>query len=424
MIQILTPTGYIDISTATVGTQVKTFVPGAAVPVINTITAIQYADATEWARWWDGQTVPSFDFYLINGTFTINREQSIWASMKVVHAKDLNVGDTIYNDTNHPVTITSISTVSAAGWWRLEVDGNHLYTIDGFVVHNASRFWVGGTGTWDSSTTTHWAPGTGGTGGSSVPGSADNVTFDGSSGGGIVTVNFGGTVTIATLTCGAFTGTLDFSANNNSVTLTSSPSFNGSGSGTRTINLGNGTWNLNGTTNTNTAWNLATVTGLTFNANSSTIAINSSNTQSVTFSGGGQTYNNLTINNGRGGVNFSGLGNIFATLTINAPCSLILPASITQTITNLVLSSQTSSNPIGIFCASPTLSNVGTISSANSPTLSWVVVRNMTFTGGGTFTAINSFDLGTNSGITITAPSGGGSGPIGQFISAQRGTPY
>src|SRR5689334_24115345 len=103
----------------------------------------------------------------------------------------------------------------------------------------ASRFWVGGTGTWDSSDTTHWAATSGGAGGQSVPGSGDTVTFDGSSGGGTVTLNFGGTITVQSITMGAFTGTWDNSVNNNDITVTASGScFSGSGSGTRTIKLG------------------------------------------------------------------------------------------------------------------------------------------------------------------------------------------
>jgi hypothetical protein len=46
----------------------------------------------------------------------------------------------------------------------------------------ASRFWVGGTGTWSASNTTNWAGTSGGAGGQSVPGVADTVTFDANSG--------------------------------------------------------------------------------------------------------------------------------------------------------------------------------------------------------------------------------------------------
>jgi len=45
----------------------------------------------------------------------------------------------------------------------------------------ADRYWVGGSGDWDASTTTHWASSSGGAGGQSVPTSSDNVFFDSAS---------------------------------------------------------------------------------------------------------------------------------------------------------------------------------------------------------------------------------------------------
>jgi hypothetical protein len=51
-----------------------------------------------------------------------------------------------------------------------------------------NRFWVGGTGNWDG-TTTHWSASSGGAAGASVPTAADDVYFDANSGGGTVTVN-------------------------------------------------------------------------------------------------------------------------------------------------------------------------------------------------------------------------------------------
>lgn len=42
----------------------------------------------------------------------------------------------------------------------------------------ADRYWVGGAGTWDATTTTNWSATTGGTGGASAPTSADNVIFN------------------------------------------------------------------------------------------------------------------------------------------------------------------------------------------------------------------------------------------------------
>ena len=45
----------------------------------------------------------------------------------------------------------------------------------------ATRFWVGGTGNWDASTTTNWSATSGGGGGASVPTAADSVTFNSAS---------------------------------------------------------------------------------------------------------------------------------------------------------------------------------------------------------------------------------------------------
>lgn len=272
----------------------------------------------------------------------------------------------------------------------------------------ASRFWVGGAGTWDGADTTHWSATSGGAGGQSVPGSSDTATFDGSSGGGTVTVNT--TVTIQSLTCGAFTGTLDFSANNNNVTLSAAGGFNCSGTGTRTLNLGNGTYTLSSATAT---WTTATTTNLTFNANSSAIVFSDvSSTQTRTFSGGGLTYNTVTIgSNTSGGVFSIPTAVTITTLNLTAPSNIIFTNTITYTITNAFTFTGTSANLL--FISSNSSGAVATISVASgTPTLTWAGIRAITFTGGATFSASNSFDLGLNTGITVTPPSGGSSGRI------------
>lgn len=119
----------------------------------------------------------------------------------------------------------------------------------------ANRYWVGGTGTWDASDTTHWSATSGGASGASVPGSGDTVTFDGSSGGGTVTVGYDPTVT--SITMGAFTGTLDM--NTRSPTM---QTFSNTGTGTRTLIQGSGTWTITG--NATTVFNQTDVTNLTF----------------------------------------------------------------------------------------------------------------------------------------------------------------
>jgi hypothetical protein len=234
----------------------------------------------------------------------------------------------------------------------------------------------------------------------------DVATFDGSSGGGTVTVN--SNFSIATLTTGAFTGTLDFSANNNSITL--STTFNGSGSGTRTLNMGNGTWTVGGGA-TGTSFTIATTTGLTFHANSSVINI-TGQTNGVSVVGlGGLTYNTVNLQSNTGS-SFSVTGaNTFANLGVAAGAYVVFVQGSTQTVTNAFTWTGTSGSQIGIVSAAP--GTAATISVATgSPTMSWAAVHDMTFTGGATFTATNSFNLNHNSGISITAPTGGGSSNV------------
>jgi hypothetical protein len=72
----------------------------------------------------------------------------------------------------------------------------------------ANRFWVGGTGTWDTTNTANWSATSGGAGGVSVPVSIDAVYFDANSGGGTVTLGADGACGIINLA--AFTGVVDF----------------------------------------------------------------------------------------------------------------------------------------------------------------------------------------------------------------------
>ena len=274
----------------------------------------------------------------------------------------------------------------------------------------AARFWVGGAGTWDASDTAHWAASTGGAGGETVPGASDDVTFDALSGAGTCTVNT--TVTVISITCGAYVGTLDFAANDNNVTLTGAVPFNGSGTGIRTINLGDGTWTLS---SASAAWTMTTVTNLTFSAGASTIAFTSTSVSaSKSFLGGGLTYNAVSLVAGVGPegsrIAFTG-SNTIATLTIGAGRLWILTSGTTQTITTLSFAG-TRSLPVAISVT--TSNSLATISiAAGTVTLDYCVyIRDMTFSGGATFLATNSFGFANNSGITISKPSFGG-GVIG-----------
>lgn len=89
----------------------------------------------------------------------------------------------------------------------------------------ASRFWVGGTGTWDGSSTTNWSATSGGAGGASVPTAADDVTFNGSSGGGVCTL--GANVNCLTLNINTYTGTLAFGTNTITISGNAATIFTG-----------------------------------------------------------------------------------------------------------------------------------------------------------------------------------------------------
>jgi hypothetical protein len=97
----------------------------------------------------------------------------------------------------------------------------------------ATRYWVGSTlgGLW--SDTAKWSATSGGSGGASVPGSADTAIFNSVSGAGPATLD--SNVTIQTLTTTGWTGTLAFGTN--------TISLNGTGA----IFVGDTTYNVTGT---------------------------------------------------------------------------------------------------------------------------------------------------------------------------------
>lgn len=272
----------------------------------------------------------------------------------------------------------------------------------------ASRFWVGGTGTWDSTTTTHWATGTGGGGGASAPVAGDTITFDGASGGGTVTPDTSiNSIAFASLTAGAFTGTLAFNTNNPTMVFTGIVSF--SGSGARVINMGIGSWSMTG-------YDCATTTTLTPTFSNAAIIFTGASANRL-FGGGGQTYGAWTINDNatKGFLNVTG-GNTFASITCGSGSTLGFPQGTTTTVTGALVITGTSSAPSGIMSNAPS-TNVTTISVGSASTMDWGAVLRVTKSGAGSITATNSLDLGGNTSVTITAPSGGGSSGGQRVIS-------
>jgi hypothetical protein len=204
----------------------------------------------------------------------------------------------------------------------------------------ADRYWVGGTGTWNTTSTTNWSASSGGASGASVPTAADNVFFDQASTYTVtmtgaltcldITVS-AGTVTFATGTSPTLaisgsmsllagtvwssTGDITFTASStgktvttNGVTISGNVAFNGAGGGwtlgsALTLASGLAFSVLAGTFDTSSSGNYAVTCGL-FTSNgvaTRTVNLNASTVSIANGVGGGiwiVTTTGLTFNSG------------------------------------------------------------------------------------------------------------------------------
>ena len=295
----------------------------------------------------------------------------------------------------------------------------------------APCFWVGGTATWDNTNT-----GGGGTGGikwastsggstacvatsgpvATVPGPSDTVTFDGNSGGGTVTVNgtaYSGctaNVCMSSLTTSAFTGTINWATNTQSMTW--SNTWTDAASGVHTLNLGSGTFTstLNGTG----GLSFTTSGNLTCTCSSEALVFSNASPTAVRgINPGDYSFGSLTVT-GSGapapGFYINGTGWTFSSIT-NGTCQsiLFLPSS-SGTITNAPTWNGNSTCQI-LISTSPTNGGQVTLTiSSGTPTITWAGLSDIKFASGAV-SPTNSFDLGGNNmdGGTITPPSGGSS---------------
>ncbi len=277
--------------------------------------------------------------------------------------------------------------------------------------------------TWDNSSTLMWSTSSGGVTGAGPPGASDTVTLDGATCvGGVtctVTLNFGGPITIQSLTMGACTASttgciFDNSVNNNNITITGTGSvFNISGTGVRNIKLGSATYELSGSNATFTA---ITHTNLTLAAGTSTIFM--SGTAGRTFSGGNQTFatvrSGAMLTTGGGGLFIQG-SNTFATLRIDPPAFVEVTVGESNTVTSSVNWTGTSTAQIGITTTGNSTSSSWVFPA--SQTLAYVALRGLNVTSGAPV-ANNSLDLKNNTGITINPPaaSAGGGCILGGWL--------
>ena len=353
----------------------------------------------------------------------------------------------------------------------------------------ADRYWRNGTGTWSSSNTANWSDTSGGAGGFSVPTLSDNVFFDANSnvGTGAFTVtmtnasrlcnNFtasglDGTMTLAgtvslqiagdfTLPSTNFvrtaTGQFFFVATTGKTITTNGVSlrniqFNGVGGVWQlgsaltcaTINLANGTFDLNGKTCTQsntfitttgtknltfnggslvcavqgiTAFNNDSPTGFTTTAGTGTGTISMTAATAKTFVGGGATFNCTLNQGGLGTLTITGsntFSNITNTYKTTGATSILFTAATTSTFTDWNASGEsTRLLTIGsVTAASHTLSkSSGTVSA------DFLSISQSTATGGAAWYAgANSTNGGSNSGWIFTAPPGPPSTATGNFL--------
>lgn len=238
----------------------------------------------------------------------------------------------------------------------------------------ASYFWVGGSGNWDGTTTTHWASSSGGTGGAGQPGTSDTVTFDANSGSATITLT-SSTITISTLVSSSALNTLSLGSNTLTLNGTSTPWNWTAGTlsaGTSTLSFtGNGTYNMSTKTYYNCTWNGSTG-GYTIN--------------------GAASYNNFTVTPG---------------LPSGGQTNLILSNNFTVTGT-LTLTGYTDGTHNGLMNVAPGIpsrSSLAITITAAAVSLSHLNLFDITGAGAATWSGTQIGNGGGLSNITTTTPA-------------------
>jgi hypothetical protein len=191
-----------------------------------------------------------------------------------------------------------------------------------------------------------------------------------------------------------------FNANNQNVSLFN---FSSNNSNTRTLTMGSGTWSITGT---GTIWAMATITGLTLNADTSTISLTNTSNTAVTFQGGGATFNNFYRNRGAstGATTFTGAntwsdfkddGTAAHTHTFPNSTTTVSTWNVSGAAGNLITLQRTGA------AGTWTISDASGINSSD-----YLSISNSTATGGATWYAgANSTNGGGNTGWIFTAPA-------------------
>lgn len=373
---ILTTKGYIHASNVKVGTKVI-----GAGGVINEVTKIDQHTSETYSL--QGEL---YEYYLVNGKHKFFKNQSIFANNMVVHVWELHKGDIIYAKNGRKVLVHSIKKVVADKiWYRFTISGDRSYVQDGILVHNATRFWVGGGSStnWNATTNTNWSATSGGSNNATVPGSSDDVTFNGVGGS-----SNGASICSATITVLSLTFTSGYT---NTVTLNAVPTIAGNftdntahswaGSSSMTISAAStitsggktfpnnvsftntntktlsGNWTISGILTVSGATTLNWTTNEVLSLGGLTANNSMSGTASITLTGG-TWQSSGTISN-----NMSLAGNITVSGTVQYGTGTLTYTSgtVTTTSSTFLIAASTTFNTNGVTWNNLTISGSNTI---------------------------------------------------------------
>lgn len=197
-----------------------------------------------------------------------------------------------------------------------------------------------------------------------------------------------------------------FNANNKNISV---GSFVSSNSNVRVLTMGSGTWTLTGT---GTVWNTATITGLTFNAGTSTIVVNDSTASSKTLSMGALTYYDLLLTGGGTGTMIIGTSTdtkTFHGIRVDEPLTVQVFAGSTLVLTSTNFNVTGNGGQFNTF-QSTSAGTPWTLSVASGNVVAnYISLQDSVASGGATFYAgANSLDVSGNSGWIFTNEQGGG----------------
>jgi hypothetical protein len=263
----------------------------------------------------------------------------------------------------------------------------------------AARYWVGGAGTWDASSTTHWSTASSGASGASAPTSADNVIFD-QAASYTVTVSTGAvcadlTVSTGTPTFGgsgnlSVSGSLALNATSvwsNTGTTTFAATAVGKTINTAGVNMAGhftfdgvgGGWALSGAFTMTTAGGNFTLTNGSFNMNGFNLTV-------MNFVSNGTTARTFTMGSGTLTANYTVVSINTTNLTLNPGTSTLNLAAASSSSCGLTVTG--AATFYNVTCGVKTVSITGSLTCTNftvSPA-----------TGGG------AHDIAVNGSVTVT----------------------